>query len=364
MKSSSVLTQTVCLGLLTIVGSIASGQAREEATMRDAITVLNEIMAIPANGIPLSMLNNAHGVAIIPGVLKGSFVIGARHGNGVVMIRDGNGGWHAPVFITLTGGNIGWQVGVQSTDVVLVFRTRNSVEGLLAGRMTLGADAAVAAGPIGRQATAATDSRLDAQIFSYSRSRGLFAGVSFDGSVIRLNQISNASFYQAATPGGPVIIPPVAQQLGMLIIQYAGNQAPVPTQAPANGQVPVQQATATANQQILAQQHSIREADHLREQLARLAPEMYELLDANWQQFLGLPAEVFQGNSHPSIDILNQALSRFETVRNDPRYAGLANRAEFQSTYGLLKHYIQALSSNNQSLNLPAPPTIPVGSRQ
>lgn len=361
MKILTVLTQAICLVLLTTIGSSASGQTREEATMRDAITVLNEIMAIPANGIPQSMLADAHGVAIIPGVLKGSFVVGARHGNGVVMIRDGNGGWHAPVFITLTGGNIGWQVGVQSTDVVLVFRTRRSIEGLLAGRMTLGADAAVAAGPIGRQAAAATDSRLDAQIFSYSRSRGLFAGVSFDGSVIRMNQISNAAFYQQATPGGPVVIPPIAQQLGMLIIQYAGNQAPTPTQATASNQAPVQLASATANQQILAQQHSIREADHLREQLARLAPEMYELLDVSWQQFLGLPAEVFQVNGHPSIEVLNQALSRFETVRNDPRYAGLANRAEFQSTYGLLKHYIQALSNSNQPLNLPAPPSMPVG---
>jgi hypothetical protein len=273
------------------------------------------------------------------------------------MVRDVNGGWHAPVFISLTGGNIGWQIGVQSTDVVLVFKTRKSVEGLLSGRMTLGADAAVAAGPVGRQAAAATDTNLGAQIYSYSRSRGLFAGVSFDGSVIRLDQIRNATYYRAATPGGPVIVPPNAEQLAMQVIRFTGNATQGATQ------VPIQQASTVRGQQILAQQHSMQEVDHLRDQLARLAPEMYELLDVNWQQFLGLPAQIFQGHGHPDPAILNQCLANYEIVRTDPRYASLANQPEFQSTYGLLKHYIQVLSNNEQRLNLPAPPTSGAGIR-
>lgn len=368
MKCSSIFLQAICLGLLVFSCSTSFGQFREDRTIQASIEVLNDIMAIPANGIPKSMLNDARAVAIIPDVIKGSFVVGARRGNGVVMVRDQNGGWHAPVFITLTGGNIGWQAGIQSSDVVLVFKTQKSVEGLLAGRFTLGADAAVAAGPIGRQAAAATDTGLGAQIYSYSRSRGLFAGVSFDGSVIRVDSLANATYYRAATPGGPVIVPPKAHQLGMQVIQYAGNQVAAiqnpANQVPSPTRVPAVQASATAGQSILAQQHSLSEADHLRDQLARLAPELYEQLDANWQQYLGLPAQVFQANGHPSTQVLNQCLTRFDAVKNDPRYAALANHSEFQSTYGLLRHYIQVLENTKQPLNLPAPPPMPVGYRQ
>lgn len=389
MKRTSIFLQAICFGLLVLNCSAASGQFKEDSTIRESISVLTEIMAIPATGIPRNMLSDAQAVAIIPNVIKGSFVIGARRGSGVVMVRDQNGGWHAPVFITLTGGNIGWQAGVQSSDVVLVFKTRRSVEGLLSGRFTLGADAAVAAGPIGRQAAAATDSGLGAQIYSYSRSRGLFAGVSFDGSVIRVDAMSNANYYRAATPGGPVIIPPNAQQLGMQVIQYTGNQrtanqgltnqvtgnqvsgnqgtANLTTgnQAPSDSQVPVFRASNPTGPSILAQQHSLSEAEHIRDQLARLAPQLYEHLDAGWQTYLGLPAQVFQGNGHPSPQVLNQCLIRFDTVRNDQRYAALANFPEFESTYGLLKHYIQELSSTQQPLSLPAPPaTMPLGSRQ
>lgn len=363
MRYSSIVVQGICWGLLMFNCATASAQFKEDKTVRESISVLNEIMAIPVNGIPRNMLKDAQAVAIIPNVIKGSFVVGARHGNGVVMIRDDNGGWHAPVFVTLTGGNVGWQVGVQSTDVVLVFKTRKSVEGLLTGRMTLGADAAVAAGPLGRQAAAATDSRLGAQIYSYSRSRGLFAGVSFDGSVIRMNAMANAAYYRATTPGGPVIIPPSAQQLGGQVIQYAGNNI-VANPASNARQVPAVQASAQTRPQILAQQHSTAEVDHLRDQLARLAPEMYKLLDANWQRYLGIPAQVFQGSGHPSVEAVNQSLNHFDAVRNDPRFATLANHPEFQSTYGLLKHYAHELSDNKQPLNLPAPPTAPVGSRR
>ncbi len=363
MKCSSIVVQGICMGLLMLSCSTASGQLKEDQIVRESVDVLNEIMKIPVNGIPRNMLNDAQAVAIIPRVIKGSFVIGARHGNGVVMTRDEQGGWHAPVFVTLTGGNVGWQAGVQSTDVVLVFKTRKSVQGLLSGRMTLGGDAAIAAGPLGRQGALATDSGLGAQIYSYSRSRGLFAGVSFDGSVIRMNPMSNAAYYRSATPGGPVVIPASAQQLGNQVIQYAGNNVvPNPTQV--TGQVPSIQASSQTGQQIFAQHHSMLEVDHLREQLAKLAPEMYELLDANWQRYLGIPAQVFQVGGHPSVEAVNQSLMHFDAVRNDPRYSDLANHPEFQSTYGLLKHYAHELSNNKRALNLPAPPASQVFNRQ
>ena len=108
----------------------------------------------------------------------------------------------------------------------------------------------------------------------------------------------------------------------------------------------------------------MQEVDHLRDQLARLAPEMYELLDANWQRYLGIPAQVFQGSGHPSTDAINQSLQHFDAVRNDPRYSELANHPEFQSTYGLLKHYAHELSNSKQAINLPAPPALQIINRQ
>ncbi len=116
-------------------------------------------MAIPASGIPASLLANAQGIVIIPDLVKGGFVLGVRHGRGIVMVRDERGFWRPPSFVTLTGGSVGWQIGLQVTDIILVFKTRSSVQGLLRGKFTLGADAAAAAGPVGREAAAATDTR-------------------------------------------------------------------------------------------------------------------------------------------------------------------------------------------------------------
>ena len=106
--------------------------------MESACQVLNEIMAIPAKAIPRSLVADAQGIAIMPGLLKGGFVVGVRHGRGVVVVRDENGGWRPPTFITITGGSLGWQVGIQATDIVLVFKTKTSVEGLMRGKFTLG----------------------------------------------------------------------------------------------------------------------------------------------------------------------------------------------------------------------------------
>jgi lipid-binding SYLF domain-containing protein len=165
-------------------------------------------------------LQDAQGVAIIPHVLKAGFVIGGRYGRGVILVRAADGTWGNPVFITLVGGGIGWQIGVQSTDVVLVFKTRASLDRILSGqgKITLGADVAVAAGPVGRQAEAATDGQLRAEIYSYSRSRGLFAGVSLEGAGILINCDADEAFY-GLRGGHPADImavrgaPPAAENL-------------------------------------------------------------------------------------------------------------------------------------------------------
>lgn len=334
--------------------------------MGESSAVFSEIMAIPANRIPRNLLHDPAGVAIIPNVIKGSFVIGARYGTGVVLIRDNTGGgWHAPVFIKLTGGNIGWQVGVQSTDVIFVFKTQKSVQGLLSGKLTLGADASVAAGPLGRQAAAATDGRLSAEIFSYSRSRGLFLGVSLDGSVIQVDTIANAEYYRSPAPRAPVVVPEAAKELVMQVVPYTQDGRPGATtnpsltapSIPAASNVPTIPASTqlNANSQILAQRLAKEETEHVRDELAKFAPELYEMLDPNWQSYLALPVEVFQASGHPSLAALNTSLARFDTVRASSKYTALASQPKFESTYGLLKHYIAELSNEQPAMNLPMP---------
>jgi lipid-binding SYLF domain-containing protein len=143
------------------------------------------------------MLREAQAVAILPGVIKAAFVFGGRHGKGVLLAREADNSWSRPTFISMTGGGVGWQIGLESTDLVLVFMTRTSVNRVLAGKgkITLGADVGIAAGPLGRQAEAATDAQLKAEIYSYSRSRGLFAGISLQGGVLLVDHRANDFYY-------------------------------------------------------------------------------------------------------------------------------------------------------------------------
>jgi lipid-binding SYLF domain-containing protein len=128
-------------------------------------------------------------------MVKGAFFFGGRHGNGALVVRDKDGRFSSPVFVTMTGGSFGFQWGVQATDIVLVFTTRKGVEGITGGKITLGADASVAAGPVGRTASAATDVTFKAEVYSYSRSRGVFAGLAVDGSVLRIDDDANDAYY-------------------------------------------------------------------------------------------------------------------------------------------------------------------------
>jgi lipid-binding SYLF domain-containing protein len=176
--------------------------------------VLGELIGIPGREIPQRLLSAAQGVAVIPNVIKVGFVAGVRRGHGVVMVRDAQGQWTLPLFITLTGGSLGWQAGIQGTDVVLVFTTRKGVDGLLRGKCTIGVDASATAGPVGRNAAAATDTELKAEIFSYSRSRGLFLGASFDGSLLEIDQVAAANFYGPPPAAGvPQRVPESATKL-------------------------------------------------------------------------------------------------------------------------------------------------------
>lgn len=168
-------------------------QSREDARLITATQVLEELLATPDQRVPDWLMQRAYGVAIIPEVIKGAFIFGGRYGSGVMSVRDPAGRFSNPIFISLAGGSVGWQVGATSTDVVLVFVTPRSVENFARGKFTLGADASVAAGPVGRQTEAAAG--IAAEIYSYSRSRGLFAGVALDGTVIAFDRSANREFY-------------------------------------------------------------------------------------------------------------------------------------------------------------------------
>ncbi len=184
--------------LLLLLSAVAAHAAGEDeiARVREAAQVLEEIRAIPETSIPPSLLANAQAIAIIPGVVKAGFIVGGRYGEGVLLRRDPRTGrWGNPVFLTLAGGSFGFQIGASSSDVILVFKNRRGLDSLVKGKFTLGADASVAAGPVGRQAEAATDAELKAEIYSYSRSRGLFAGVALDGSVLNIDHEATARFY-------------------------------------------------------------------------------------------------------------------------------------------------------------------------
>ncbi|WP_345781356.1 lipid-binding SYLF domain-containing protein [Silanimonas sp.] len=173
----------------------ANAQEREIQRADNAVRVLSEILAIPEESIPERLLREAEAIAVMPDVVKAGLIFGGRGGKGLMAVRGSDGTWSNPTFITLGGGSFGFQAGVQSADVVLVFRNRRGVDNIVNGKFTLGADASVAAGPVGRSAQASTDGQLKAEIYSYSRARGLFAGIALDGAVIAIDNRANRRVY-------------------------------------------------------------------------------------------------------------------------------------------------------------------------
>jgi lipid-binding SYLF domain-containing protein len=326
-------------------GSPALAQSPLDDSVNEATQVLHEIMAVPLRCIPDSLMHRAHGIAIIPGMVKGGFIIGVRHGRGVLMTRDEAGLWRAPVFITLTGGSFGPQAGVQATDLVLVFRTRRSVEHILRGKITIGADLAVAAGPVGRQASAATDAELKAEILSYSRSRGLFAGVAVDGATLHIDHRANAEYYaprpgqlQASIPGS-----------GVALVQLVTSYAPPrngPAVALAPREVPPPPALPAPD-----------ERETVRQQLVAAAQRLQPLLDAGWQRYLALPEDVLTGQPLPQGATYEPTLQHYQMVASDPRYRALGEQPAFRETYELLRHFA-ALAQPRPAgtLLLPPPP--------
>jgi lipid-binding SYLF domain-containing protein len=199
MRWSSLMFALIALACLPARDALAGVQ--ETARADNALRVLKEIMLAPDKRLPASLIQDAQAIAVVPDVIKAGLVIGGRHGTGLISVKGPDGTWSNPSYIRMSGGSIGFQIGVESTDVILVFRTQRGVDSIVHGKFTLGADASVAAGPVGRDAHAATDAQLKAEIYSYSRSRGLFAGVALDGSVLAIDNDANQAVYgEGMTP--------------------------------------------------------------------------------------------------------------------------------------------------------------------
>jgi lipid-binding SYLF domain-containing protein len=210
-----------------LAGSAFAGSGRSDDIERiqNATEVFREIMATPDRAIPQELLESAKCVAIIPGEKKAAFVVGGSYGKGIATCRTAEG-WSSPLFVALGGGSFGLQIGGSSTDIVMIFRNEKGLRSLLSDKFKIGVDATAAAGPVGRHAAADTDAKMNAEILTYSRSKGLFAGVSLDGAVVQPDRTGNHAMYGANVTrkeilDGSVRVPEAAEMLLKEISQYA-----------------------------------------------------------------------------------------------------------------------------------------------
>ena len=225
-----------CLAVVVLLLALPVAAAtKEEKRVADAADVLDQFLRIPEQSIPPAMLSRAYAIAVVPNVVRIGFGLGARRGKGILVVRQDDDSWSNPAFIALTGGSFGFQVGVQSTDVILVFKTRRGVDSIANGKLTLGADASIAAGPVGRSVEGATDVRFQAEIVSYSRARGIFGGVAFAGSGVTMDRKANVAFYSSPsmTPekifaSSPNIAPDIANRFVQILTAQTTRLAKAP----------------------------------------------------------------------------------------------------------------------------------------
>jgi lipid-binding SYLF domain-containing protein len=227
MKSGS--KGAVSLGVLILLAGMAFAQDREKqlGRVQGAADVLGEIMKAPDRGIPEEILGSAQCVAIVPSMLKAGFIFGGEYGHGVASCRTDKG-WSAPAFFGLKGGTFGLQIGGQAVDLVMLIMDQRGMKNLLSSKFELGADASVAAGPVGRHAEGATDWKMRAQVLTYSRSRGIFAGLTLKGAVLQQDKNDTRTFYGRMVPYGTLLSgamdpPESAQPLLTVLNQYASS---------------------------------------------------------------------------------------------------------------------------------------------
>ncbi len=226
------MNKIIATVLLTSVAMAPLLAADDEPArrLRDAATVLSEVMETPDKGIPVDLLEKAHCVVIVPELKTAAFVVGAKFGKGYVICRQaGNVGWSAPATVRIEGGSVGFQIGGSSTDLVMLVMNQRGADKLMENKFTLGGEASVAAGPVGRTAAAQTDAQMHADILSWSRTRGLFAGVALQGATLRPDVDENAAMYGRGMEtreivGKGTVAPPMAAPLLALLNKYSPRE--------------------------------------------------------------------------------------------------------------------------------------------
>lgn len=193
----TMFKQALLLGGALLFSINTYAQAKEQKKIEDATTVLTDFSEMKES-IPSELLAVTQGIIVVPKLINAGFVIGGKRGKGIAMVKKADGTWSNPVFVTMTGGSIGAQIGVQSVDLVLIFKNSKSLTEINKSSFTLGGDLSVAAGPVGRSSTANTDYKLEAEVYSYSRSKGLFAGITLNGASLDVDAVSNSNFYGKA----------------------------------------------------------------------------------------------------------------------------------------------------------------------
>ena len=237
----------LCAVMLT---SVAFASEAASSRLETSATVLNEIMATPDKGIPSDILGSAKCVAVVPNLLKGGFIVGGAHGRGIATCRTATG-WSAPAPITTTGGSVGLQIGGQSVDLVMVVMNDRGMQALLTNKFKLGADASVAAGPVGRHTEGATDWKLRAEVLTYSRARGLFAGISFNGAVIKQDEDATGELYGRQVDFKTILTgsvqPPQSSEKFLAAVKQAAGTDVAPSNTAVSSTTPSSRPPAPVN---------------------------------------------------------------------------------------------------------------------
>jgi lipid-binding SYLF domain-containing protein len=226
MKNNLLIVSVA--GLALVLPALASDRDDDMGRIQKATQVFQEIMRTPDKGIPQDLLEKAKCVAIIPGEEKAAFIFGGNYGKGLATCRTANG-WSAPMFVAVGGGSVGFQIGASFTDVVMLFMNDHALQSLMSDKFKIGADATVAAGPVGRQAAAGTDVKLNAEILSYSRSKGVFAGASVDGAVVQADHSGDEAMYGSNVTrreilDGKAAVPQPARRLLAELAKYPARR--------------------------------------------------------------------------------------------------------------------------------------------
>jgi lipid-binding SYLF domain-containing protein len=225
-----ILSPLLLMAFLLATNAYAADETSQQELLSDAKSVVEEIMSTPDQGIPSDLISRAQAVIIFPGMLKGGFLVGARYGKGVATVRNAKTGhWGPPSFITTVGGSFGFQIGAQSVDLVLIIMTERGIKGLLNNNFTLGGDIAVTAGPVGRHAELGVDILLQGDMYSYSRSQGLFGGISLKGTIIKQNVAYNEEYYDAKLTPEEIMIEGKAKNMpdsSRKFLSYLNQMAP------------------------------------------------------------------------------------------------------------------------------------------